>query len=68
MNRYIWLAFTDKYGIIWFGNAYSVKFVEQVLKSKGCKDFEIHLTDQSTYYFFIQNYLENCLQLEYVKD
>lgn len=68
MDNYVWLAFTDKYGLVWFNGEYSIKFIEQLLQLKGCKDFEIHLADQSTYWFFIRNYLDDCLQLEYVKE
>lgn len=65
MDNYAWICFTDKYGFIYFDGEYSLEFVKSILSLKGCKDFEIHLTDSDTYWFFIKNYLEDCLQLEY---
>lgn len=66
--NYIWICFTDKLGIVLFDGEYSITFIQQLLKLKGCKDYEIHLADNSTYLFFLQNYLEDCLQLEYTKE
>lgn len=67
-DYYLWLCFTDK-GIIYFNGKQSLKEVEYILRQyHKCKDFEIHLIDSDTYLFFLKNYLEDCLQLEYVKE
>lgn len=68
MTRYIWLAFTDKYGFITIDGEYSCDYVQSLLKLYGCKNYELHLADNDTIMFFLSNYLEDCLQLEYVKE
>lgn len=64
MSNYYWICFTDT-GIKHFDAAYNLKTVEQLLILQENKDFEIHLTDEATYYFFITEYLNGCLELEY---
>lgn len=64
-DYYLWLAFTDKYGFITFDGNYSCDYVQSLLKLYGCKNYELHLADNDTIMFFLYNYLEDCLQLEY---
>ena len=63
---YLWIAFTDKYGLITFDGNYSCDYVQSLLKLYGCKNYELHLTNEETLRFFLENYLEGCYELEYI--
>lgn len=65
---YLWIAFTDKYGFTTFDGNYSCDYVQSLLKLYGCKNYELHLTNENTIRFFLENYLEGCYELEYIGD